>query len=67
MDAVALPLEAVKAQLAADNIAHNIVLTRPSRNFFALAGETLYVVRQQNGPDGVLQLTVAAKMAGAGA
>lgn len=57
-----MPLEAAKEALTARNIAFTVTVTRPSRNYFPLEEDVLYVVRDTRGEDGQRRLVVAAKM-----
>ncbi len=57
-----MPLEDVREALAARNIAVAVTVTRPSRNYFPLLEDVLYVVRDTMGADGRRHLLVAAKM-----
>ncbi|MCR5757178.1 MAG: aliphatic sulfonate ABC transporter [Selenomonas sp.] len=61
LDIEALPWKQAAASLQEANISYTIEMTRPTRNFFPVDENRLYVVRQRVAADGKLMLTLAAK------
>ncbi len=62
MDTVGLLLKDVIAKLDNDGCKYTVERTYPTRDYFPIDEEMLYVVRQQQQEDGSLQLVVAATM-----
>lgn len=62
MDTVGLLLKDVIIQLDNDGCKYTVERTYPTRDYFPIDEEMLYVVRQQQQGDGSLQLVVAATM-----
>lgn len=62
MDTVGLLLKDVMIQLDNDGCKYTVERTYPTRDYFSIDEDMLYVVRQQQQEDGSLQLVVAATM-----
>jgi len=62
LDTVGLLLKDVIIQLDNDGCKYTVERTYPTRDYFPIDEEMLYVVRQQQQEDGSLQLVVAATM-----
>lgn len=62
MDTVGLLLKDVIIQLDNDSCKYTVERTYPTRDYFPIDEEMLYVVRQRQQEDGSLQLVVAATM-----
>lgn len=62
MDFLSQPLKLVAAKLQDFNIPYTVRITRPTRNYFKLEDDSLYVIRQQQDADGIYHFTAAAKM-----
>nr|WP_092068263.1 hypothetical protein [Dendrosporobacter quercicolus]NSL47026.1 hypothetical protein [Dendrosporobacter quercicolus DSM 1736]SDL73135.1 hypothetical protein SAMN04488502_101678 [Dendrosporobacter quercicolus] len=62
MDVLAQPLLTAKHKLSELNCQYTIKITRPTRSFFTVADDSLYVIRQRIDPEGVYHLVAAAKM-----
>lgn len=62
MDTVGLLLKDVIIQLDNDGWKYTVERTYPTRDYFPIDEEMLYVVRQRQQEDGSLQLVVAATM-----
>lgn len=62
MDTVGLLLKDVIIQLDNDGCKYTVERTYPTRDYFSIDEEMLYVVRQRQQGDGSLQLVVAATM-----
>lgn len=62
MDTVGLPLKEVIIQLDNEGCKYTIERTYPTRDYFPIDEEMLYVVREQQQEDGSLKLVVAATM-----
>ncbi|MDR3563769.1 MAG: hypothetical protein P4N59_20365 [Negativicutes bacterium] len=61
-DMTAFPLTTAVAQFEAQKLQYKVTVTSPSRTSFALRQDSLYVIRQTLGSDGIYQLMAAAKM-----
>ena len=61
LDVMALPWEVAEQQLREANISYETEITRSTRNFFPVDEDRLYVIRQREGADGKLLITLAAK------
>jgi hypothetical protein len=62
VETVGLSLATVIQQMNALNCPYTVKITRPTRDFFELEGDSLYVIRQQVDTDGTYHLVAAAKM-----
>ena len=62
MDTVGLPLNDVIAKLDNDCCKYTVERTYPTRDYFPIDEEMLYVVRQKQQEDGSFKLVVAATM-----
>lgn len=62
MDTVGLPLKDVIIKLDNDGCKYTVERTYPTRDYFPIDEEMLYVVRQKQQEDGSLTLVVAATM-----
>ena len=62
IDVIGRPLAEAEALLQAAQINYNTEISRPSRSFFKVDEGCLYVIRQRQREDGVLQLTLAARL-----
>ena len=60
-DVAALPWKESEARLREANVSYTTERTRPTRDFFPVDEDRLYVIRQREGVDGKLLLTLAAK------
>ena len=60
-DVAALPWEVAEARLREANISYTTERARSTRDFFPVDENRLYVIRQCEGADGKLLLTLAAK------
>ena len=56
------PWSRVKAELQAAGIQYETERTRPTRDFFAIDEEDLYVLREKRREDDSLQLVLAARL-----
>ena len=61
-DVVGLPWDLAKGLLNEAHIMYNSVITYPTKNFFALEENGYYVVRQKLLGDGILEITLAARL-----
>lgn len=61
-DVIGRPLAEAEAMLQAGEIPYTVVRTYPTRDFFKVDENCLYIVRQKIIDDGTLQLVVAAKL-----
>ena len=61
LDVAALPWKEAKARLREANVSYTTERTRPTRDFFPVDEDRWYVIRQREGADGKLLLTLAAK------
>jgi hypothetical protein len=62
MNAVGRRFEVIKNELIAANCQYTVKNTLPTRDFFKVDEDNLYVVRQKELEDGSWQFIVAAKM-----
>ncbi len=62
MDTVGRLLHEVELELQSRGIAYTVKRTYPTRDFFSVDDETLYVIRQKIINDATYELVVAAKM-----
>ena len=62
MDFLAQSLQSAIQQLTDLNCKYSVKTTRPTRDFFKLEGDSLYVIRQHLDTDGTYHLVAAAKM-----
>lgn len=62
MDLLAQPLAAARQKLNELNCQYTVKITRPTRNFFAVNDDSLYVIRQRADSDGICHLVAAARM-----
>ena len=60
-DVAALPWKVAEARLREANVSYTTERTRPTRDFFPVDEDRWYVIRQREGADGKLLLTLAAK------
>ena len=60
-DVAALPWKKAEARLREANVSYTMERTRPTRDFFPVDEDRLYVIRQREGADGKLLITLAAK------
>ena len=60
-DVAALPWKVAEARLREANVSYTMELARPTRDFFPVDEDRLYVIRQREGADGKLLITLAAK------
>ena len=60
-DVAALPWKEAEARLREANGSYTTEWTRPTRDFFPVDEDRLYVIRQREGADGKLLITLAAK------
>jgi hypothetical protein len=60
-DVAALPWKEAEARLREANVSYTTERTRPTRDFFPVDEDRLYVIRQREGADGKLLLALAAK------
>ena len=60
-DVAALPWKEAEARLREANVSYTTERTRPTRDFFPVDEDRLYVIRQREGADGKLLITLAAK------
>lgn len=61
LDVMALPWNVAEAKLQAANVSYTTEMARPTRDFFPVDENILYVIRQRQDTDGKLILTLAAK------
>lgn len=61
LDVMALPWKAAEAKLREANISYTTEIARPTRDFFPVDEDILYVIRERQLADGKLLLTLAAK------
>jgi len=62
LDVLAQPLSFVTDQLDKKNLRYIVKVTRPTRDFFKVDENCLYVIRQHIDADGIYCLVAAAKM-----
>lgn len=62
MDVLAQSLQSAIQQLTDLNCKYTVKTTRPTRDYFKLEGDSLYVIRQHLAADGAYHLVAAAKM-----
>ncbi|MFA6850013.1 MAG: RNA-3-phosphate cyclase [Selenomonadaceae bacterium] len=62
VDVIGRPLTEAEAMLQVGKIPYTVMRTYPTRDFFKIDENCLYIVRQKTINDGTLQLVVAAKM-----
>ena len=60
-DVAALPWKEAEARLREANVSYTTERTRPTRDFFSVDEDRWYVIRQREGADGKLLITLAAK------
>ena len=60
-EVIGWPLEDAEQALQAAQLQYTVELSRPTKDFFPLAEECLYVIRQRVSEDGSISLTVAAR------
>lgn len=60
-DVMALPWEIAEARLREAGISYTTEIARPTRDFFPVDEDILYVIRERRLADGKLLLTLAAK------
>jgi len=60
-DVAALPWKVAEARLREADVSYTTERTRPTRDFFPVDEDRLYVIRQREGADGKLLLALAAK------
>lgn len=61
-DVVGMPWDLAKGLLNEAHIRYNSVITYPTKSFFPLEDNGYYVVRQRGSDDGVLEITLAARL-----
>lgn len=61
-DVVGMPWDFAKGLLCEADIRYNAVITSPSKSHFPLEDEGYYVIRQRCMPDGVWEITLAARL-----
>ena len=61
-DIIGMPWELAKDLLNQANIRYNSVITYPTKSFFPLEDNGYYVIRQKRLGDGVLEITLAARL-----
>ncbi len=61
-DVVGLPWDLARGLLNETDIRYNSVITRPTKSFFSLEEDEYYVIRQRCLEDGVLEITLAARL-----
>ena len=61
-DIIGMPWELAKDLLNQANIRYNSVITYPTKNFFPLEDNGYYVIRQKLLGDGILEITLAARL-----
>ena len=61
-DVVGLPWDLAKGLLNEAHIMYNSVITYPTKNFFPLEDNGYYVIRQRCHDDGILEITLAARL-----
>ena len=61
-DVVGLPWDLAKGLLNEAHIMYNSVITYPTKSFFSLEDNGYYVIRQKLLGDGVLEITLAARL-----
>ena len=62
VDVIGRPLAEAEAMLQAEEIPYTVVRTYPTRDFFKVDEDCLYIVRQKIIDDGTLQIAIAAKL-----
>lgn len=62
MDTVAQSLELVQQELERAKIQYRVSVTHPTRKFFQVQENCLYVIRQHVDADGIYHLVAAGKM-----
>jgi hypothetical protein len=62
VDVIGRPLAEAEAMLQAGKIPYTVVRTYPTRDFFKVDEDCLYIVRQKIIDDGTLQIAIAAKL-----
>jgi len=62
VDVIGRPLAEAEAMLQAGKIPYTVVRTYPTRDFFKVDEDCLYIVRQKIIDDGTLQIVIAAKL-----
>ncbi|HWR39710.1 MAG TPA: hypothetical protein VN611_09420 [Patescibacteria group bacterium] len=62
IDLVGQPLTDALEQIHAAGIPYRVELTSPTRSMFVLDDQLRYIIRQQLDAEGILHLSVAAKM-----
>lgn len=60
-DILALPWPEAEARLKAAEVSYDTEIARPTRNFFPVDEDILYVIRERELADGKLLVTLAAK------
>ena len=60
--AVGRPWRVIKDLLNDAKVVHNISMSKPTKDFFPLAEEELYVIRQRWSDEGILEITLAARL-----
>lgn len=61
-DVVGLPWDLAKGLLNEAHIMYNSVITYPTKSFFPLEDNGYYVIRQRCHDDGILEITLAARL-----
>ena len=61
-DVVGLPWDLAKGLLNEAHIMYNSVITYPTKSFFTLEDNGYYVIRQRCHDDGILEITLAARL-----
>ena len=62
-DVLGLPWSEAEVMLKESGTAYRSNMTRPTRNFFETDEQSLYVIRTKSGADGILEVTLAARLA----
>ncbi|MEG6585916.1 hypothetical protein [Dendrosporobacter sp. 1207_IL3150] len=62
MDILAQPLHLVTEAMDKLSYRYTVKISRPTRDFFKVEGDALYVIRQRLDADGQYQIVAAAKM-----
>ncbi len=62
-DILGLPWREAEVMLKNTGTAYRSNLTRPTRDFFKTDEELLYVIRAKSGEDGILEITLAGRLA----
>jgi hypothetical protein len=62
-DILGLPWSEAEVMLKKSDTSYVISMTRPTRNFFETDEQSPYVIRTKYGADGILEITLAVRLA----